>query len=198
MHEAQELFGIEFDAQPPPVLDFASGSDDRVAVINLDGPEGELPPPDRRAQAFTLWLRTARLNQHDRQAAGLIRQVLDENPFTTLQVVWEPIGHDARSLPAGCPPRDLEALVAACQEKPTYLDRYYALQPGRPNGAKRLVLLLPMYWRTRLDPDWLAEVGRCATLVWRGASGEESPDAEWEGHEYEWIGPASGAASARR
>ena len=50
------------------------------------------PPAGRRAQAFTLWLRSAQFGQHGREAAALIRGLLDDNPFTTLQVVLEPAG----------------------------------------------------------------------------------------------------------
>ena len=44
MQEAQDLFGIEFDAQPEPVLDFADGDDDRLCRIDLDQAIGPLTP----------------------------------------------------------------------------------------------------------------------------------------------------------
>jgi hypothetical protein len=56
-------------------------------------------------------------------------------------------------------------LLGACQSRPTYLDRYYSLQPGRPNGAKRLVLLVPDGLRTGLGEDWLEEAETFATVI---------------------------------
>ena len=62
----------------------------------------------------------------------------------------------------------LADLLAACLDSPTYLDKFYALQPGRPNGAKRLVVLLPLALRAGCDPDWVAAVGDVASIAWRG------------------------------
>jgi hypothetical protein len=158
IQEAQELFEIELDAQPAPVLDVAGT--DRLARINLDDERFDLPPAGERSQAFTLWLRGTRFDT----AAALIRRVLDDNPYTTLQVVLEPIGETRHVTPAL-----LESLLAVCQERPTYLDKFYALQPGRPNGAKRLIVVLPAARRRSVDPDWLTEIGATASVVWRGA-----------------------------
>src|SRR5205807_9625884 len=63
MQEAQDLFEIEFDAQPPPVLDFPlrsgtlKGDGDLAWVwrVDLDRPTAPPPAAERRAQAFTLW-----------------------------------------------------------------------------------------------------------------------------------------------
>lgn len=188
VQEAQELFDIEFDAQPPPVLDFGRQPRGQAAFVNLDQQRHEFPAAEARAQAFTLWLRTESLERQYLDAVALIRQVLRENPFTTLQVVLEPAADfDAGKLSGTFRPRDLEALWAACLEKATYLDRYYALQPGRPNGAKRLILLLPFRLRGRLQPDWLDAVGRCTTLVWRGEPSRAFSEIELETHEYAWT-----------
>jgi radical SAM superfamily enzyme YgiQ (UPF0313 family) len=186
MQEAQDLFGIEFDAQPPPVLDFGDSEVERVWRVDLDGERAAAPPPERRAQAFTLWLRSAHFDRHRLEAARLVRQVLADNPFTTLQVVLEP----ADALSPGrvreqFNGRWLEALWATCQEVPTNLDKFYALQPGRANGAKRLIVLLPSALRPQSAPDWIGELGEWATLVWRG-------EANWAGegmdaHEYAWA-----------
>ena len=81
--------------------------------------------------------------------AALVREVLGANPFTTLQVVLESAGRsDVEDIRQQLSPRYLAALAATCQESPTYLDKFYALQPGRPNGAKRIIVLLPLsLWR---------------------------------------------------
>jgi hypothetical protein len=76
--------------------------------------------------------------------------------------------------------------MGACQSRPTYLDRYYALQPGRPNGAKRLILLLPAGLRQSFAPGWIEEVGATATLVWRGSVHDTPSDSEMEAFEYAW------------
>jgi radical SAM superfamily enzyme YgiQ (UPF0313 family) len=180
MHEAQELFEVEFDAAPPPVLDFAADSPvEHVWRADLGrAGHGEPPAPERRSQAFTLWLRVDDFDRHRDAAAALVRRVLDDNPFTTLQVVLEP---DAAS---GVSPSFLQALFAVCQERPTYLDKYYALQPGGTNGAKRLIVLLPREWRPRVSADWLEAVGALATLAWRGA--DPKAEADMEAYEFAW------------
>src|SRR5260370_29337698 len=152
---------MEFDSQPPPVLDLQV-TPRLVPVCYLDLQEGTptvSPEPERWAQAFTLWLRASNFDRHSQEAAACIRQVLDANPFTTLQVVLEPSRFPGgKSIWKVLPPQVLETLTAACQAAPTYLDRYYALQPGRPNGAKRLVIVLPAQLRSRLDTAWVEEV----------------------------------------
>jgi radical SAM superfamily enzyme YgiQ (UPF0313 family) len=172
MQEAQELFEVEFDAQPPPILEFAANSPQtRVWHVDLDEIHHTEPPPASTwSQAFTLWLHTSDFHRHCARAAKLIRQVLDTNPFTTLQVVLEPdtnldAAEVCRSLDVGL----LETFFGVCQTQSSYLDCYYALQPGRPNGAKRLVVLLPTEWRRRLDPGWLEEMRTLATIVWCGS-----------------------------
>src|SRR5262249_46032843 len=118
-------------------------------------------------------LRSAHFGRHAREAAALARELLDANPFTTLQVVLEPDGgpEAVRREVSG---RLLGGLLAACQASPTYLDRFYALQPGRAGGAKRVVVLLPAAWRAELGPGWAEEAGEVATLAWRGAVEEEA------------------------
>jgi radical SAM superfamily enzyme YgiQ (UPF0313 family) len=189
MQEAQDLFDIEFDAQPPPALDFAADDAARVWRVDLDADDRPpAPAAERRAQAFTLWLRSAAFDRCGRTAAGLIREVLRDNPFTTLQVVLEPAGDvDAAAVQRQFRPRLLEGLTAACQEAPTYLDKFYALQPGRANGAKRLVVLLPRGLRPRLDPDWIDDAAACATLVWRGPAADGAAEEELDAHEYAWA-----------
>jgi hypothetical protein len=186
MQEAQDVFEVEFDAESPPVLEFGASQPERVWRVDLDA-ERTLPPaPAARAQAFTLWLRSANLLRHRAVIGGLIRAVLAENPFTTLQVVLEPTGSvDDRTVNDALDPAFLNALLAACLENPTYLDKFYAILPGRTAGAKRLVVLLPLDRRAASDPDRVAEAGAFASVVWRTATGAEPNDLE--PHEYVWA-----------
>jgi radical SAM superfamily enzyme YgiQ (UPF0313 family) len=172
MQEAQDVFEMDWDPLPRPELgkgQDAIGSStgrglSRFLDVDLDNSEMNAST-EPRAQALTLWLRTADLHRHFQRAAGLIEQLLSENPFTTLQLVVEPTG-DAQAVR----PADLGKLLAVCQSHPTYLDRFYALQPGRPIGAKRLVVVLPWKERERLGQRWCDAVGEIATMVWRGSS----------------------------
>ncbi len=93
MQEAQELFDIEFDALPAPYLDYPVSVDVSPRLWRTDFDQAELPPPpptEQRAQAFTLWLRGARLASRREEIARHIRVLLADNPFTTLQIVLEP------------------------------------------------------------------------------------------------------------
>jgi radical SAM superfamily enzyme YgiQ (UPF0313 family) len=177
LHEAQELFAVEFDAQPPPVLDFEEASPERVQIVDLDHAQCKLSSDGTWSQAFTLWLRAPSFAGRLPEVTSFVRQVLDTNPFTTLQVVFEPREERAAHHLA---PSFLQAVTAVCQKQPTYLDRYYALQPGRCNGAKRLVVLLPVEWRCRLGLKWIDEVGEFAAVVWRGCADDDDSLEPWE------------------
>jgi radical SAM superfamily enzyme YgiQ (UPF0313 family) len=180
MHEAQQRLGIEYDPLPAPKLEFGCDREPvQIIRVDLDRDDARvesLPPASSRAQALTLWLRSADFHGARRRAAALIEQLLTDCPFTTLQVVLEPTG-DPRKLSAAA----LDCLARACFSRPTYLDRFYAVQPGRPKGAKRLVVLVPFLQRPGLT-DWACEAGDVATIVWRGA-GEQEPSLE----EYEHV-----------
>jgi len=185
MEEAQDIFQTEFDPLPPPVLrspqvgealtvgravraengtpidEFVARTACPTTVIDFNVGLLELPPPEIRAQAFTLWLRSSQFDVHRNRAAAVVRQLLDENPFTTLQVVLEPMG-DVQGLTI----RTLEQLREAGFRHPTYLDKFYSVLPGRPKGAKRLVVLLPPVVRDQIDWIRLDQLGEYATIVW--------------------------------
>jgi hypothetical protein len=186
MSEAQEVFQTEFDAPPPPVLRFADeATAQRAWRVNLDEPlPSALPAPDNWAQAFTLWLTSTDFAAGTTKAAHHIKQVLQANPFTTLQVVLEPAAtaSSSKALEQTLTPELLAALDAVCHDHPTYLDRYYAFQPGRPNGAKRLVFLLPSFARKRLDQTWLDELRSLGTVVWHQAGNSANSLAGAEEH----------------
>jgi MoaA/NifB/PqqE/SkfB family radical SAM enzyme len=181
LQEAEELFGVEFDAQPPPLLDFEDNDAlQRVLSIDLDG-DAAIPDLGRCSQAFTVWLRSAAFGEQVPRIAKVVRAVLTANPFTTLQVVLDVGAATAAAVRRQLTPAFFQQVAAACHEKPTYLDRYYALQPGRANGAKRLIVLLPLALRGPLQ-EWSADVGQEATLVWRGPATETEQEtwAPWE------------------
>ena len=177
MEEAQEAFGIEFDPLPPPMLELPqhSGGPSRSCVIDLDRPPCQLPPADRRAQAFTLWFRSAEFDRYAADAAEIIGRVMADNPHTTLQTVLEPTAAAERLSETA-----LAAMLEASFRTSSYLDRYYSLHPCRLLGAKRLVVVMPLAERDRLGPAWIDMVGEYATLVWRGGRIAEEELADHE------------------
>jgi len=179
MAEAQELFQCEFDAPASPRLDFTpldGAARIESIVIDLDEDPVSLPPPERRAQALTLWFKADDFRVHTDRAAQIAAELLRDNPQTTLQIVFEPrIGLQ------GITPGVLESVQAACLEAPSYLDRFYAFQPGRARGAKRLVVLAPISDRSAADPATFEALGAAATIVWTGvADATELDFAEFE------------------
>ena len=156
MEEAQDVFGIVFDALPPPEVGEEDGIGDRdwrlAEITTAEGTvtlvhcrsrrrwtrSGLACGASCRSLAFTLWLKSADFRARSAEAAEQVRQVLADNPHTTLQVVLEPRG-DPRHLTAEV----LELLLAASHESLSYLDWFYSLHPVRLLGAKRLVVLLP-------------------------------------------------------
>ena len=131
-------------------------------IVDLDAPvAAALGDASARSLAFTLWLKSADFRARAVEAAELVRQVLADNPHTTLQVVLEPVG-DPRHLTAAV----LEALLAASHESLSYLDWFYSLHPIRLLGAKRLVVLLPAALEESLDDAWLDEIEDRATIHW--------------------------------
>jgi radical SAM superfamily enzyme YgiQ (UPF0313 family) len=191
MHEAQQLFAVEFDAPPPPVLDFRS-DDESIWRVDLDHEESPRTPASGRcSQAFTLWLRSGHFSSRVEQAATLVSRLLEANPFTTLQIVLEPqVPIHPEVLKRELQPRHLRELIAVCQASPTYLDRYYALQPGRVNGAKRLIVVLPLPLRGKLPQEWVEVLGETATVAWQARAEEALSEEEMEACEHCWIAAA--------
>ncbi|HEV3023631.1 MAG TPA: hypothetical protein VGX76_14250, partial [Pirellulales bacterium] len=178
MREAEERLGIEYDPLPAPALDFAGDAAGHCVRVDCDDdgpPTDGWPACSQRMQCLTLWLRSRDFHAYRARAADAIEQLLADNPFTTLQVVFEPTG-DPRRLSAAT----LEACARACFRRPTYLDRFYAVQPGGPKAAKRLVVAAPREWRQGVGREWIDLVGEYGTLVWRGSPRTEE---ELEAHE---------------
>ncbi len=167
MAEAQDIFDCEFDAPPEPQLRFPPRLPSGAVpcwIGNLDGDPASLPAPAERSQAFAAWFHAADFARHGQRVCATVRGLLDDNPHTSLQVVLEPsAGRGGITLAL------LDAILEACQHRQSYLDKFYALLPGRGHGAKRVVAILPWAERARIDEDFLDELGARATLVWRDA-----------------------------
>lgn len=168
MQEAQDAFGIEFDPLPPPTIEWPRGGPvDREATVDLDGPGKELPAADRRSLAFRLRLRSSDFGARRSAACQLVRRILSDSPHTTLEVVLEPAPGPKGDLARTLPPSVLAAIADLCQETPSYLDRFFALQPGseRPIGAKRLFVVLPQPRGADARVEWREEVGGFAEFL---------------------------------
>jgi radical SAM superfamily enzyme YgiQ (UPF0313 family) len=168
MAEAQELFGCEFDALPPPKLEFSEPGGSSVALwtVDFDGPRAAAPPSAKRAQAFAVWFRGKNLASHLTEMEAAIRELLEANPHSTLQITVEQAGRPERLSPTL-----VEGLLAAAHVGQSYLDKFYALQPGRPQGAKRVVVVADGAYREQASPDWEDAIFAIADLVWRMPDG---------------------------
>ena len=115
------------------------------------------------------------------EACRLIRQLLDDNPHSTLRIVLEPTGD-----PASLKMSFLQAIRTACLKEPSYLDRFYSMQLGRPKGAKHIVIRLPWSARESVGLDWIDDVGQFASIVWTGDDipSEAVITDELEAHEF--------------
>jgi hypothetical protein len=143
-----------------------------------------LPPAAERSQAFDLRLRSDNFDRDRAATEAIVAQLLEENPFTTLQLILEPTA-EPTSYPRRLSPATIESLLSICFRKPTYLDRFYSVLPGRPKGAKRLIVALPARQRSAIDLRWTCQIGDLATIAWRGETPAEHPL-----HDVECIAPA--------
>jgi radical SAM superfamily enzyme YgiQ (UPF0313 family) len=187
MAEAEDAFETEFDPLPEVQLE-GSGIENSAGLAAPRSPRSEAaesllppittweinldiqpsaPPPLNHAQAFTLWLRSSDFSLHRNRLADCVDQVLTANPFTTLQIVLEPTGDPARLTTQSC-----ESILRAAFRHPTYLDRFYSVQPGRIKGAKRLIVVLPPEGSLAdgsapglTNADWLRDIEDLATVV---------------------------------
>jgi hypothetical protein len=130
-----------------------------ACLLDLDSEGVELPPAGRRAQAFTLHMRSADVHGQRERAAALVQRVVEESPYTSLDVLLEPVGGPARLTEQA-----LAAILAACFTSTSYLDLYYSLHPNRLLGAKRLVVILSSEDRAVLGPARLDRLAQYATI----------------------------------
>jgi hypothetical protein len=177
--------GIAGILLPSPLAGEGSGVRGVASHLCVDLDEhidASIPPAANRAQAFTLWLRSSNFSSHRIRAAEWIDQLLTANPFTTLQIVLEPsaepsplgrgqgegVEAGAANLSCSLTPKFCESILRSVFRQPTYLDRFYSVQPGRVKGAKRLIIILPAdSFAEDPQPKWLAELEEFATIVRR-------------------------------
>ena len=212
MEEAEEIFDTEFDALPSPVDEDrrqkaegsrqkAEGKTDSAFCllpsafchqIDFDSnTRAPLPPPAQRSGAFELRLQGFDFRQHRDEACHIIRQLLEDNPHSTLRIVLEPTGD-----PATLTMSFLQAIRTACLQDPSYLDRFYSMQLGRPKGAKHIVIRLPWATRDQAGLDWIDDVGQFASIVWTGEdipTDEDGIADELETHEFVEASASLGA-----
>lgn len=187
MEEAEEIFDTEFDALPSPAERREPVAESRQSVftdysVDFDRlGRDPLPPPANRCGAFELRLQATDFRKHRDEACHIIRQLLKDNPHSTLRIVLEPTGD-----PASLTMSFLQAIRTACLQDPSYLDRFYSMQLGRPKGAKHIVIRLPWSVRDQAGLDWIDDVGQFASIVWTGENipSEEDMSEELEAHEF--------------
>lgn len=187
MEEAEEIFETEFDALPSPAERREPVVESRQSIftdysVDFDQlTRDPLPPPAHRCGAFELRLQASDFRRHRDEACGLIRRLLEDNPHSTLRIVLEPTGD-----PATLTMSFLQAIRTACLQDPSYLDRFYSMQLGRPKGAKHIVIRLPWTARDHAGLDWIDDVGQFASIVWTGEGlpSEDDLSEELEAHEF--------------
>jgi radical SAM superfamily enzyme YgiQ (UPF0313 family) len=162
MQEASEIFDLRWDDLPDltfpgdllaarqQTADTVTPNREVCDWLVLRLPHGlSSPLPTQLTQTFTLWLRSDDFRRDAELACRAIETLLDANPFASLTVVLEVLGDLAR-----LPVEVVRHIWATCLQRPSYLDRYYAIQPGRPAGAKRLVVCLSD-WHQPIPEKWL-------------------------------------------
>ncbi len=118
------------------------------------------PWPPQVTQVFTLWVRSEDLARDTLDVCHCIKRLLQHNPFLTLTVVLEPINGATTGLGHA-----LQRIWAICLEQPSYLDRYYSVQPGSAAGAKRLIVCFPRDGGS-VNEGELAEIEELAEILY--------------------------------
>jgi hypothetical protein len=182
LEESEEIFGTEFDPLPPPTIDGFGDSDvPEICRIDLDEPrKAATPVPTRVAQAFTLWFQASDIYRRLPIATQVVREFLDANPFSTLQIVLDTAGEFPFDVFAG--------LRAACQRPENiYLDRFYEFTPGRPAGARRIVVSSASS-QDRFDAAWLRDAAdHCDFVSLEPFNGKpQAPTSRLAGQDTVW------------
>jgi radical SAM superfamily enzyme YgiQ (UPF0313 family) len=209
LEEAQQAFGIEFDALPPPSIvaeqkaerggrrGKAEGGRRKAerqhpagrVVADLDlSPSPVLPPPrTRRVPGPAAKLChppsafTLWLRSADFAARGDAAASWIARVLADNPHATLEVVLEPRGDPRRITPELLEMLLAECYRTTSYLDWYYSLHPGGLLGAKRLVVVAPWAQRRRVGTPWIEAVGQAAALVWLGGKAQR---ATLRTHEY--------------
>lgn len=169
MSEAEEVFDSEWDPFPEPKLRFDSRARwCEIIAVDLDrdwtaAQVLENCPATTRAQSLTVWFHGSDCERRQDEMLKLLGQVLDDNPHSGLQIVLEPSRH-----PTQISPELTSRMLQVCYRKPSYLDRFYSLNPNGNLGSKRVLVLLPSDIRSDLDRAWLEGIGQSATVAYFG------------------------------
>lgn len=166
LEESEDLFDVEFDAIPAPILDGLAPTFGvvRESIFDLDSADAEkFDVPARTAQAFTIKLRARDFWKRIGIAEALVRRHIAQNPFSTVQIVVEARGEF---------PLDVVDRLRAAAERPvnSYLDRFYAFTPKAGAGATRIITTLPKKSKRTLDASWIDALLESAEIVWIGGA----------------------------
>ena len=193
MEEAQEAFGVEFDAPPPPRLDgldpqsvwridlnaVDSGFGFVVGGVSRRRPHSETTKSRQQESPPTMEKHRGALPPGYSPPLALTLWLRSsdfhrqrQNAVAQIERLLADNPHTTLQVvlePNGDPERltaeTLESLLAACYRTTTYLDRFYSLQPGRLLGSKRLVVLLPPESQPHPSESWRRRVAEYATLL---------------------------------
>jgi hypothetical protein len=168
LREAEDVFETEFDPLPPPALGLpevgpgpgGAGARAGAACWKVDLDAGPWNSPRALLpHALSIHFRAADPYRRLGAAKAALREVLDRNPFTVLEIVLETESEF---------PLDVyRELTAACRRtEGIYLDRFHELGPPRRPGSHRFVTVLPGAGRARIEPDWVEDALRYSDIVW--------------------------------
>jgi hypothetical protein len=183
MDEAQQAFGVQYDPAPLPTMTAPVAAEESESGawhrrrVDLDSERlcSDASLASRPAHAALLWLASRDFHARRQRAAQLVGQLLSENPFTSLDVVF-----DATAAPHNLSLAALSVVHAACFGRATYLDRLYSVQSGCTRAAKRLIALLPAAARSTMSTEWIAAAADYAIVAWCGDGVAEDDLAEHE------------------
>ena len=127
-------------------------------ILDLDRDE-DIHVPRHSHQVFTMWFRARDPYGRLAQIQGSIREFLELNPFSTLQIRIE------TRQPF---PMDVFKGIRAAWERPEniYLDRYYEFTPSTRAGARRIIVLLPAESEGTTDATWIEAAEEYSEIVW--------------------------------
>jgi hypothetical protein len=159
MEDAQEVFDSEWDPFPDPQLEFADSARPINCLrwdLDLNPSLEDMPKPAQLAQALAVWFTATDFAPHMAAIEHVCSHLLAANPHSTLQIVLEPKANYQQ-----LKPQWIERLLRVCYQNPSYLDRYYSLNPQGLLGSKRVVIKVPQ----EVNEAWAEDMLETAALV---------------------------------